>query len=49
ARIPEADTPPRSRPLLATSRHGCEVGESSAAAAARRQGPLWLMELIAVI
>nr|GFB86299.1 hypothetical protein [Tanacetum cinerariifolium] len=38
ARIPEADTPPRNRPLLATSRPGCEVGESSAAAA-RRQEP----------
>nr|GFB55363.1 hypothetical protein [Tanacetum cinerariifolium] len=24
ARIPEADTPPRNRPLLATPRHGCE-------------------------
>nr|GFD48052.1 hypothetical protein [Tanacetum cinerariifolium] len=35
---PEADTPPRSRPLLATPRPECEVGESSAAAA-RRQGP----------
>nr|GEZ18523.1 hypothetical protein [Tanacetum cinerariifolium] len=38
ARIPEADTPPRNRPLLATPRPGCEVGESSAAAA-RRPGP----------
>nr|GFD05108.1 hypothetical protein [Tanacetum cinerariifolium] len=38
ARILEADTPPRSRPLVATLRPGCEVGESSAAAA-RRQGP----------
>nr|GFB02060.1 hypothetical protein [Tanacetum cinerariifolium] len=38
ARIPEADTLPQSRPLLATPRPGCEVGESSAAAA-RRQGP----------
>nr|GFA36367.1 putative reverse transcriptase domain-containing protein [Tanacetum cinerariifolium] len=38
ARIPEADTPPRSRPLLATPRPGCEVEESSAAAA-RWQGP----------
>nr|GEV15531.1 hypothetical protein [Tanacetum cinerariifolium] len=36
--IPEADTPPRNMPLLATPRPGCEVGESSAAAA-RRQGP----------
>nr|GFD38279.1 hypothetical protein [Tanacetum cinerariifolium] len=31
ARIPEADTLPQSRPLLATPRPGCEVGESSAA------------------
>nr|GEX55257.1 hypothetical protein [Tanacetum cinerariifolium] len=38
AGIPEADTPPRNRPLLATSRPGCEVGESSAAAV-RRSGP----------
>nr|GFA56326.1 hypothetical protein [Tanacetum cinerariifolium] len=38
ARIPEADTPPRNRPLLATPRPGCEVGESSAAVA-RRPGP----------
>nr|GEW98701.1 putative reverse transcriptase domain-containing protein [Tanacetum cinerariifolium] len=38
ARIPEADTPPRNMPLLATPRPGCEVGESSATAA-RRQGP----------
>nr|GFC96185.1 hypothetical protein [Tanacetum cinerariifolium] len=38
AGIPEANTPPRNRPLLATPRPGCEVGESSAAAA-RRQGP----------
>nr|GFD02784.1 hypothetical protein [Tanacetum cinerariifolium] len=37
ARIPEANTPPRNR-LLTTPRPGCEVGESSAAAA-RRQGP----------
>nr|GFB77258.1 hypothetical protein [Tanacetum cinerariifolium] len=37
AGIPEANTPPRNRPLLATPRTGCEVGESSAAAA-RRQG-----------
>nr|GFC28724.1 hypothetical protein [Tanacetum cinerariifolium] len=35
ARIPEADTPPRNRPLLATPRPGCEVRESSAAAASR--------------
>nr|GFD12823.1 hypothetical protein [Tanacetum cinerariifolium] len=38
AGIPEADTPPRNRPLLATPRAGCEVGESFAAAA-RRPGP----------
>nr|GEY88948.1 putative reverse transcriptase domain-containing protein [Tanacetum cinerariifolium] len=36
--ILEADTPPRNRPLLATPRPGCEVGESFAAAA-RRSGP----------
>nr|GEZ34465.1 hypothetical protein [Tanacetum cinerariifolium] len=38
AGIPEADTSPQNRPLLATLRSGCEVGESSAAAA-RRLGP----------
>nr|GFD59221.1 hypothetical protein [Tanacetum cinerariifolium] len=38
AGIPEADTPLRNRPLLATPRPRCEVGESSAAAA-RRSGP----------
>nr|GFC23467.1 reverse transcriptase domain-containing protein [Tanacetum cinerariifolium] len=38
AGILEADTPPRNRPLLATPRPGCEVRESSAAAA-RRTGP----------
>nr|GFB75846.1 hypothetical protein [Tanacetum cinerariifolium] len=38
ARIPKADTPPQNRPLLATSRPGCEVRESSVAAA-RRPGP----------
>nr|GFB25973.1 hypothetical protein [Tanacetum cinerariifolium] len=37
AGIPEADTPSGNRPLLATPRPGCEVGESSAAA--RRPGP----------
>nr|GEY20813.1 hypothetical protein [Tanacetum cinerariifolium] len=37
-RIPKADTPPRNRPLLATPRPGCEVGESFAAAT-RRPGP----------
>nr|GFC44675.1 hypothetical protein [Tanacetum cinerariifolium] len=35
AGIPEADTPPRNRPLLATPRPRCEVGESSAAVARR--------------
>ncbi|GJS57655.1 hypothetical protein Tco_0652439 [Tanacetum coccineum] len=39
AEIPEADTPPRKRLLLTTPRPGCEVGESSAAAAARQPGP----------
>nr|GFC94990.1 hypothetical protein [Tanacetum cinerariifolium] len=38
AGIPEANTPPQNRPLLATPRPGCEVGESYAVAA-RRQGP----------
>nr|GEU44608.1 putative reverse transcriptase domain-containing protein [Tanacetum cinerariifolium] len=38
AGILEANTPPRNRPLLATPRPGCEVRESSTAAA-RRQGP----------
>nr|GFA79886.1 hypothetical protein [Tanacetum cinerariifolium] len=33
--IPEADTPPRNGPLIATPIPGCEVGESSAAAARR--------------
>nr|GFD20745.1 hypothetical protein [Tanacetum cinerariifolium] len=37
AEIPEADTPPRKRLLLTAPRPGCEVGESSAAAAAARQ------------
>ncbi|GKD10752.1 hypothetical protein Tco_1190437 [Tanacetum coccineum] len=37
--IPEADTPPRKRLLLTTPRPGCEVGDSSAAAAARQPGP----------
>nr|GFD40852.1 hypothetical protein [Tanacetum cinerariifolium] len=36
--IPEADTPPRNRPLLATPRPRCEVEESSTAAV-RRPGP----------
>nr|GFB16226.1 hypothetical protein [Tanacetum cinerariifolium] len=38
AGIPEADTPPWNKPLLATPRPGCEVGENFAAAA-RRPGP----------
>nr|GFC10318.1 hypothetical protein [Tanacetum cinerariifolium] len=38
AGIPEADTPPWNRPLLATPRPGCEVRESFAAAV-RRPGP----------
>ncbi|GKD05312.1 hypothetical protein Tco_1180286 [Tanacetum coccineum] len=37
--IPEADTPPRKRLLLTTPKPGCEVGESSAAVAARQPGP----------
>ncbi|GJX24215.1 hypothetical protein Tco_0228660, partial [Tanacetum coccineum] len=38
---PEADTPPQpwKRLLLTTPRPGCEIGESSAAAAARQPGP----------
>ncbi|GKF65683.1 hypothetical protein Tco_0192200, partial [Tanacetum coccineum] len=39
AEIPKADTPPRKRLLLTTPRPSCEVGESSAAAAARQPGP----------
>nr|GEV50975.1 putative reverse transcriptase domain-containing protein [Tanacetum cinerariifolium] len=39
AEIPEADTSPRKRLLLTNPRPGCEVGESSAAAAARQPGP----------
>nr|GEY50948.1 putative reverse transcriptase domain-containing protein [Tanacetum cinerariifolium] len=38
AEIPEADTPPQKRLLLIAPRPGCEVGESSAAAA-RQPGP----------
>ncbi|GKC81942.1 hypothetical protein Tco_1137659, partial [Tanacetum coccineum] len=38
ADILEADTPPRKRLLLTTPRPGCEIGESSAAAA-RQPGP----------
>ncbi|GKG41227.1 hypothetical protein Tco_0470439, partial [Tanacetum coccineum] len=36
ADIPEADKPPRKRLLLTTPRPGCEIGESSATAAARQ-------------
>nr|GEY80187.1 hypothetical protein [Tanacetum cinerariifolium] len=36
AKILEADTPPRKRLLLTAPRPGCEVGESSAATAARQ-------------
>ncbi|GJY53652.1 hypothetical protein Tco_0445316 [Tanacetum coccineum] len=39
ANILEADTPPRKRILLTAPRPGCEVGESSVAAAARQSGP----------
>ncbi|GJR07858.1 hypothetical protein Tco_0790510 [Tanacetum coccineum] len=39
ADIPEADTLPWKRLLLTAPRPGCEVGESSATAAARQQGP----------
>ncbi|GKB91829.1 hypothetical protein Tco_0964101 [Tanacetum coccineum] len=39
ADIPKADTPPQKRLLLTTPRPRCEVGESSAAAAARWPGP----------
>ncbi|GKA71976.1 hypothetical protein Tco_0778192, partial [Tanacetum coccineum] len=39
ADIPEADMPPRKRLLLTAPRPGCEVMESSAAAAARQPGP----------
>nr|GFC57150.1 hypothetical protein [Tanacetum cinerariifolium] len=39
AEIPEADTPPQKRLLLTAPRPGCEVVESSAAAAARQPGP----------
>nr|GFC33531.1 hypothetical protein [Tanacetum cinerariifolium] len=40
----EADTPPRNRPLLATLRPRCEVGESSAAVA-RWPGPTMAHEV----
>ncbi|GKF60393.1 hypothetical protein Tco_0177179 [Tanacetum coccineum] len=39
ADILEADTLPRKRLLLTTPRPGCEIRESSAAAAARQPGP----------
>ncbi|GKC84558.1 hypothetical protein Tco_1140275 [Tanacetum coccineum] len=39
ADIPGADTSPRKRLLLTTPRPGCEIRESSAAAAARQPGP----------
>ncbi|GKF14243.1 hypothetical protein Tco_0055705, partial [Tanacetum coccineum] len=39
AEIPEVDTPPRKKLLLTTPRLGCEIGESSATAAARQPGP----------
>nr|GEZ40907.1 hypothetical protein [Tanacetum cinerariifolium] len=44
AGIPEAKTPPRNRPLLATPRPGCEVRESSVTAA-RRLGPTMAHEV----
>nr|GEW61043.1 hypothetical protein [Tanacetum cinerariifolium] len=40
AEIPEADTPPWKRLLLTAPKHGCEVGESYAAAATRQPGPI---------
>nr|GEZ14915.1 hypothetical protein [Tanacetum cinerariifolium] len=39
AEIPDADTPPQKRLLLTAPRPGYEIGESSAAAAARQPGP----------
>ncbi|GKG13601.1 hypothetical protein Tco_0350561, partial [Tanacetum coccineum] len=36
--IPKADMPPQKRLLLTTPRPGCEIGESSTAAAARQPG-----------
>nr|GFD04849.1 hypothetical protein [Tanacetum cinerariifolium] len=39
AEIPEADTPPRKRLLHTAPKPGCEVGESSTAAATRQPGP----------
>ncbi|GJV81834.1 putative reverse transcriptase domain-containing protein, partial [Tanacetum coccineum] len=37
--VPEAEMPPRKRACFATPAPGCEIGESSAAGAARRPGP----------
>ncbi|GJT99032.1 hypothetical protein Tco_1094550 [Tanacetum coccineum] len=37
--IPEADMPPQKWTILTTQVPGCEIGESSAAAAARQPGP----------
>nr|GFA39280.1 hypothetical protein [Tanacetum cinerariifolium] len=39
AEIPKADTPPQKRLLLTAPRPGCEVEETSVAAAARQPGP----------
>nr|GEZ91098.1 hypothetical protein [Tanacetum cinerariifolium] len=39
AEIPEADMPPQKMLLLTAPKPGCEVGESSTAAAARQPGP----------
>nr|GEX85888.1 hypothetical protein [Tanacetum cinerariifolium] len=43
--IPKVDTSPRKRLLLTAPRPGCEVGESSVAAAARQPGPLWPVDV----
>ncbi|GKF58537.1 hypothetical protein Tco_0172074, partial [Tanacetum coccineum] len=37
--VPEAEMPPRKRACFSTPAPGCEIGESSAAGAARRPGP----------
>ncbi|GJZ08749.1 hypothetical protein Tco_0543032, partial [Tanacetum coccineum] len=37
--VPEAEMPPRKRACFATPALGCEIGESSAAGAARQPGP----------
>ncbi|GJT67627.1 putative reverse transcriptase domain-containing protein [Tanacetum coccineum] len=37
--VPEAEMPPRKRACLTTPAPGCEIGESSAAGAARQPGP----------